>query len=1252
MAAAARWGLFLFRLLGGGLLVLSGEAPAGAERGVMGSVFWPVPLTTTGRMLVPFGDGRHVWVVDERGVFAVDQTGVRTHARGSWLPPGFTVSDLLQTERPGRAWVIAHSTMEKESGSQVYLVDAGDGEVKGRTVLMAERVVPLREQLFRSPFDVVPQAALPKDLTPHARVWLVLRRSGEDLLAVLDADGDVEPVSSLAALGVPGDADSTYWQVIPVGEGPKAWLKTNRHVFFLDARSQSPVLGPLLEAERNIWVVPGPDGSQAWVMAEVCSGSPFGIERRLYWIDATAPRGPSYSPLLNRTVIRQVVVAASGVQVWITGALNPGAGWEGGLQLVDARGRQVLPGGVLFRGQRVLVSSTRSGHVWALTESGGAYLLDDEGKVLAGGPEVLSGFLSSEEGFFDFIMRPSGPEGLLLQGRTVMHLRVDSGEVRATPLLEGGEALLVDAESEAESAWVYSIQDGKLYFVSLSKERYLESHFVLTASDVSYVIPAREELHGWIQAEPASIAYVPLSQVNATLALQGGALRVEGGRRIELIGALDLRAPLRGSAGDSVDLVWPGRAHAAEVGGVLNVELWDASRPKSPVASVTRRYAPGAPHPELNWNLDAPAFGERSYIVTFRYQDAVGTHTELLLHDIRFRSPLLGQIWFRTAVACLVATLLFVLPIVFLSRTRLARRWLPFVSWSANILGGGGFALTGLARSLRIHFPSFVGVLLCEMLLCLVAGAFSPAVFRVLASIKPFQWLVPLALDLPPTRRRVLTEEVAHVRRKLEAWRRQANDEQYVSIAADIHEEALFSSSPDMPKRTALLMPFCPCPEERICGFLVSERQQGGNVLIESPGGRGKSALLREVVRRMLLAFEEDPSRPLPLLCDARSATLEEAAFRALESNPLPRDIQEVLLEQGAYFLVMDGLTESALGPEAVHGFIEGRYGGSVRLLLTSRPHLGFRQAVASSERWLHVEPRRLDEEALGRFIAAYAPERASELGNTLRDACRGPDGTYLPILARLALLLGTGQEFRNIAELYEAAFRALLRQKGRVVGDENTELLIWAGEFCLETYWANGFRSLRYRNAPEQARMQSLLEAGVLVPDDPYVKPGQTPSQVRFFHDSMQSFLTARGLFAREHARATWDFLWKAAADPLFAAEQSELAAGTGSELFQMCLQVFGPEEKLRRELGRQLVEWAHTYDADLTKRDIVNAAPEELQTRLWARFDSHPELSPRSGLLLAIEVCGEQLPNLGTLYMRMAKRLWPHQLGQREGA
>ncbi|WP_218920875.1 hypothetical protein [Melittangium boletus] len=913
---------------------------------------------------------------------------------------------------------------------------------------------------------------------------------------------------------------------------------------------------------------------------------------------------------------------------------------------MDIHGKSLFPGGPLFKGQQVLISRTQSGRLWVLTKAGGVFLLDANGKRLAGREGLLSRLVQEKDGLDEFITFPMGAEDLLVSTDKVVHLKHEEARVEAMPLMEGTNASVLGVEPEGTGAWIQSERDNTLYFVSLEKPHYLEASPVMRDAEASLVIPTGERMRGWIQTGPASFATAPLEKMSATLRLQGGTLRAGPGGSVSIDGRLDLRAALREDDAGSVELRWPIPVPADKVGGRLEVTLWDSGRAKPLVASVTRQYAPGTPPPKLNWYLDERSFGARPLQVVFLYQDALGTYARLAVSNVLFQAPLIEQVWFRTMIACILATLLFVLPLLLIPRQRPTRRWIPFLSWSVNVLGGSGLFLAGMANTWRIHFPIFVGVLFLELLLGLVMGLVSPAAFRLLASTRPFWWLVPVALGLPSTRRRIQADYVAHVGRKVEAWRRQANDERYISIPVHFREGTTQAPLAETPTLPTLLHRTLEKPEERIVRFLTSP-EKGGNVLIESPGGRGKSALLREVVRRMLSDFVEDPSKPLPVLCDGRGGALDKTALQALAANPLPKDIHEVLLLRGDYVLVVDGLTESALSTDTLREFLDGGYGNSVRLLLTSRPHLGFRQVVESSSHWMVAEPRRLDDETLGRFVAAYAPERHQKAEEGL-EACRGVDGTYLPILVRLALLFGHGSE--GVAALYEAAFRGLLRQQG-ASGGEDSKLLAWAGDFCLRTYWAHGIRALRYRNAPEQEQMQKLLQAGLLVPEDAYVTPGQHPGQVRFFHDSMQSFLTARGLFTQEHDQATWDCLWRAAADPLFSTGPSERVSGADSELFQMCLQVFGPEEKLRRELRRQLLTWAVLHDADLSKRDILSAVPNDRRPRLEALIHTGTELSPRSVLGAAVSICQEDLTRLGTLYMRMAQRLWPwHQQESRE--
>ncbi|WP_095990374.1 NACHT domain-containing protein [Cystobacter fuscus] len=1135
----------------------------------------------------------------------------------------------------------AHPTEGQANQARLYLVEAGQDSVTGRVLLEAEKLMQFRQQLFRSPADVYPSQLPSEPLEPHQQLWVLMNRSGSDLISVIDAQGNATRAIPLSALDSSGEDPYVWWQVLPIGKQPMAWLKTGQQLFFLDTRTRSERWRPLLSGQGRFWVVPGPDGLRAWVMAEEHPPGSNISRRQLYTLDPRAPPGAQSTLLLRGASIQQLVASVDGSRAWVAGSLK--ASGEGGLHLIDIHGKSLLPGGPLFKGQRVLLYRTPTDRLWALTESGGVFLLDAKGRLLAGQEGLLSSLVQEEGGLRKLVTFPAGAEDFLVSAcleatSKVIHVKHRAARVEAVPLLEGTQASVQGVEPDGTGAWLQNEHDGTLSFVSLEGSHDQATLPVMKGAEVSIVIPSGERMGGWIQTGSASFATVPLAEMGATLKLRGGELRVEPGGNVTVQGRLDLRAPLREDEARSVDLRWPVPAPTDKMAGRLEVTLWDSDRAEPLVASVTRQYAPGTPPPKLDWYMDEHSFGRRPLKVVFLYQDAAGTQTKLEVSDVLFHAPLIEQVWFRTTLACLLATLLFVLPLMFLPRQRLAQRWLPFLGWSANVLGGSGLFLAGMTNAWRIHFPSFVGVLFLELLLGLVLGLVSPAAFRLLASTRPFWWLVPVALGLPSTRRHVQAEYVAHVGRKVEAWRRQSNHERYVSLPAHFREGTTPASPAGTPAPASPTYLTRELPEERIARFLT--QPAGGHVLIESPGGRGKSALLREVVQRMLSDFLEDPSKPLPVLCDGRGPTLEGIVFQALASNPLPKDIHEVLLLRGDYVLVVDGLTESALSTESLKAFLDGRYGHCVRLLLTSRPHLGFRQAVEGSRRWMIAEPRRLDDETLGRFIAAYAPEGHPRAEERL-EACRGADGTYLPILVRLALLFAHDSG-EGIAALYEAAFRGLLRRQG-VSGEEDTELLAWAGEFCLRTYWAQGIRSLRYRNAPEQEQMRKLLHAGLLVPEDAYVTPGQHPGQVRFFHDSMQSYLTARGLFTRVHAELTWDLLWRAAADPLFRTDPSELDSGADSELFQMCMQVFGPEEKLRRELRRQLLEWATLHDDDLSKRDILNTVPEDKRTHLEALLHTGAELSPGSVLRAAVSVCQEQLASLGTLYMRLAQRLWP---------
>jgi hypothetical protein len=383
------------------------------------------------------------------------------------------------------------------------------------------------------------------------------------------------------------------------------------------------------------------------------------------------------------------------------------------------------------------------------------------------------------------------------------------------------------------------------------------------------------------------------------------------------------------------------------------------------------------------------------------------------------------------------------------------------------------------------------------------------------------------------------------------------------------------------------------------------------------------------------------PSSPLPVFIAPAAADLEAAAKESLKDLGLPEALRDALLESGDFFLVLDGLTESKLEPEAVRRYLEREMGLHTPLLLSARPNEAYRTAMAHSLRWMGVEPKRLDEAGLERFQAAYpgADGKPVPLSESLKRICRGrvADASYVPILVRLALRFG-GSDVDSVINLYRAVFAGLLKKDP---DDEATsELLAFAETLCLGSYWEHRSRLIVFRDSPDEAKLRVLLDAGLLVPAD--ARPGPVPTHVRFFHDSMQSYLTARALYARHASQARWDCLWRAAGEPGFAREQSDLMTEAGSELFQMCSYVFGYDARLKAELGRHLESCAEANDGRLNKDGILAAVPEALRSMLR---ESGRELSPGPLLREASRVCREHADgeSLFLLYARIAPLAWP---------
>lgn len=1093
-------------------------------------------------------------------------------------------------------------------------------------------------------------------------------------LFVLDSDG------TLLNGGYPVLADRTFPiernglrdepdAIFPAGDGIHVWVKpTGPGLYLLNSRGRilnggRPLL-PDTEISAPLGVYPAGDGEHAWIQAkdgalylvstngQVLNGSrPLLPDIKIEMsFDARPPRRSELAyrvPLGMYTVTRVsgIQPAGDGRHLWINPENSPG------LYLADTSGRMLNHGKPLL--PRIDVESIHplaKGLVWVRKRNtpdekdGALYLLGTDGRVRNRGAPLIQGlgvqstlhpagdrehaWLSLERELEDGLPVYSlflvNPQGRILNRKAPAVESLDTDYYRFR-ILDAGDSQQSWFVEESAGIQVLNPRGERLVTKALLAPDLLAGWMTLDNSGVT-----------WIEEDPEHVSGEPLRcmvagtarHLKARLEFGGEALSSEGGGHA----LLDID-PTEDGREIEVTLDWPGKGLAPRAS--VNVEIrGDDSR----VAWASANLAKETPtRATLTWEKGRTWKPDYPYQVALYYSDDLGSELKVVWPEARFALPWIERPTNRTWVV-FAGILALVGIALWIGRSVPAvSRWFPSLWLLATTAAGN---LPAIAGYLRIEGNLLVVLLASTLVILVSVGLASPRAFRSLAQAEPFRWLSPFALTLPWFRRRFYAEYLAELRRQLRDEREKANYESYVELPATSVESGLA-------ERRSLLR-----PAEEISALLTrSDSEEHTNVLISSPGGRGKSALLREITERAALQFQRSRRAPLPVLCQPIDTGLVEIVQRALGRYVISREALVAELEAGRLLLVLDGLSESSLNPSTLEDFVKSEAGSRTPLLMATRPHESYESAVRASRAWILLEPQRLDEETLVLFEKAYAGADKSRTGQPLRRlsesqkaVCRSLDGTYLPILVRLALLSGL-EEAESLVDLYEAAFRRLLRSSDRSV---SLELLGETAGLCVTTYWETGVRSLAYASAPagRHELLQKLLGAGILVPLDKTLSPlGNEPREVKFFHDSMQSYLTALGLFQRED----WGCLQRAAGDPLFVNATFDLSAGGGSEIFLMCLHVFRPVERLRGVLYAQLRRWAEEYGGDLTSNQIWRSLPKETQERIERISPTAARQDSASTILLqAIELCRESdaakhtVEHLATVYARLAPMIY----------
>jgi hypothetical protein len=506
-----------------------------------------------------------------------------------------------------------------------------------------------------------------------------------------------------------------------------------------------------------------------------------------------------------------------------------------------------------------------------------------------------------------------------------------------------------------------------------------------------------------------------------------------------------------------------------------------------------------------------------------------------------------------------------------------------------------------------------ISLLGISLLVGTTLGLLSPMMFRELESIDPFRPFAGLATSIPLVRKRLFASYLARLLDRIDRERQKANNETYTPIPIKIKEN----------RKSALDTSAC-SPAEQICKLLtVSRVEDRATVVIEAPGGRGKSALLRESARLAAEKHFIDPRIPIPVFCDGESASLFDRAKESLGRDGFSDDLLRALAKSGAFFFIVDGLSESTVSPKVLREHLAA-FGNDVPLLLSSRPSSPHIQTIEQiAEAWIVLEPERLNDSTLKTFVNAYGSS-IDAMRTEVLQACRDDDGTYLPILIRLAIL-GGGTGMHSIRDVYAGAINQILAKKGLSVDS--------AVQLCLETYWETGERRLQFANATQERKaiLTTLAGADLVVSAETNPTDASNPHTVRFFHDSIQSYLTAVGIMGKPDWQ---NKLHVAAGDPRFDADGTRV-----TELFVMCLHTFQPQSALKKHLLNSVQRFSVDFSGALSRDWVIEAADLALSDFI------SPDTAAGLALATAAAECFKQpdIRFLGFLYARTVRYLWP---------
>ncbi len=550
-----------------------------------------------------------------------------------------------------------------------------------------------------------------------------------------------------------------------------------------------------------------------------------------------------------------------------------------------------------------------------------------------------------------------------------------------------------------------------------------------------------------------------------------------------------------------------------------------------------------------------------------------------------------------------VALFALLIPIAFLIGLRGSTplgQWSPLYVPMLEVIGLPLLKMEGVAvhHVIEVSLVAGIGATIVALV--------STTALRQLSELKPFDIWVTALFKIPRIRRRLLTPYLETLQQSLEA------------------QQALYCDIP--------VTPVAKKPSSPVVGASLSSDEivtllrSGTSIVVTGFGGHGKSTLLQHVAHE--LAKQTDHSDVIPIYIAQQQQDPREGMLQTIRDFALTDAHAKQVFDTSSFIVIVDGPSRDK--PASLSSLSQ-ELRQRATFLIASRPDsatvLRFRDVCTNL---IEVEPGRLTEETVIPFIDRYqaaggiAKDEAARKKAWVLKAARSSDGGYVPLLVALALR-APAKGPASVAEVYRSAVEEML--------PDGTESALVAEDLAYQSYWVDKTRVITAaaRSVPtatvaddnKRELIGRLLDSGLLTePPDTQGRASRPrklePLSVRFFHDSVQSYLAARAL-QRKAPTSAVSILETSAGHSVYVAASSDLLGFRGAELFQMCIAVWDAGADVPRRLEELANEWVQKHARELPAAAIDS---------LYESIGGDPQLvsqDPSAYLRATIDACAK---------------------------